>query len=82
MIIGDLMIDEYLIGDVTRISPEAPVPVIEVHGESLKFGGAANVALNILSLGCNPILVYLLRGHTQIRSQNILPCIWGRFLPC
>jgi D-glycero-beta-D-manno-heptose-7-phosphate kinase len=57
MVIGDLMIDEYLIGNVTRISPEAPVPVIEVNGESLKFGGVANVALNILSLGCKPILV-------------------------
>ena len=57
MVIGDLMIDEYLIGDVLRISPEAPVPVIEVNGESLKFGGAANVALNILSLGCKPLLV-------------------------
>jgi len=57
MVIGDLMIDEYLIGDVSRISPEAPVPVIEVNGESLKFGGAANVALNILSLGCQPLLV-------------------------
>jgi D-glycero-beta-D-manno-heptose-7-phosphate kinase len=57
LVIGDLMVDQYLMGDVTRISPEAPVPVIEVKGESLKFGGAANVALNILSLGCIPILV-------------------------
>lgn len=57
MVIGDLMIDEYLIGEVSRISPEAPVPIIEVNGESLKFGGAANVALNILSLGYKPFLV-------------------------
>ena len=57
LVIGDLMVDQYLMGDVTRISPEAPVPVIEVKGESLKFGGAANVALNIFSLGCKPILV-------------------------
>jgi rfaE bifunctional protein kinase chain/domain len=57
MIIGDLMIDEYLIGRVNRISPEAPVPIIEIREEILKFGGAANVAANIQGLGCIPFLV-------------------------
>ena len=56
MILGDLMLDEYLIGQVTRISPEAPVPVVEVNDQIIRFGGAANVALNILTLGCEPIL--------------------------
>lgn len=56
LVIGDLMIDQYLFGDVTRISPEAPVPVIEISDESIRFGGAANVALNVSSLGCIPIL--------------------------
>jgi rfaE bifunctional protein kinase chain/domain len=64
------MIDEYLIGDVTRISPEAPVPVVEVNGESLKFGGAANVALNILSLGCKPILVGMI-GDDRMGEEFI-----------
>ena len=50
-VIGDLMLDCYFWGDVKRISPEAPVPVIEVANEFFRFGGAANVALNILKLG-------------------------------
>jgi rfaE bifunctional protein kinase chain/domain len=57
MVVGDLMIDEYIIGKVSRISPEAPVPVIEVAEESHRLGGAANVALNIASLGLEPIMV-------------------------
>ena len=68
LVIGDLMVDQYLMGDVTRISPEAPVPVIEVNGESLKFGGAANVALNILSLGCDPILVGII-GNDRMGEE-------------
>jgi rfaE bifunctional protein kinase chain/domain len=57
MVVGDLMIDEYLIGHVSRISPEAPVPVVEVAEETHRLGGAANVALNIESLGLEPIMV-------------------------
>jgi rfaE bifunctional protein kinase chain/domain len=57
MVVGDLMVDEYIIGQVSRISPEAPVPVIEVAEESHRLGGAANVALNIVSLGLEPIMV-------------------------
>jgi rfaE bifunctional protein kinase chain/domain len=51
MVIGDLMIDEYIWGSVSRISPEAPVPVVSVTSESLRLGGAGNVANNIHSLG-------------------------------
>jgi len=51
------MLDEYLIGEVRRISPEAPVPVVEVNEQQIRFGGAANVALNILTLGGDPILI-------------------------
>ncbi|MCB0278178.1 MAG: D-glycero-beta-D-manno-heptose-7-phosphate kinase [Calditrichaeota bacterium] len=50
-VIGDLMLDEYLIGRVERISPEAPVPVVNVKKETLRLGGAANVCLNLSSLG-------------------------------
>jgi len=57
MVVGDLMIDEYLIGRVSRISPEAPVPVVEIAEETHRLGGAANVALNIASLGLEPIMV-------------------------
>jgi len=51
LVIGDLMVDQYIWGKVKRISPEAPVPVVEVTNENLLLGGAANVAHNILSLG-------------------------------
>src|SRR5437764_8566329 len=47
LVIGDLMLDEFLWGKVTRISPEAPVPVVNVTGESYYPGGAANVARNL-----------------------------------
>lgn len=50
-VIGDVMLDEYLTGSVERISPEAPVPVLKVEGEVLRLGGAANVALNLHTLG-------------------------------
>ena len=54
-VIGDMMLDGYFWGDVKRISPEAPVPVLEVEEEFFRFGGAANVALNILLLGGMPL---------------------------
>ena len=57
MIIGDLMLDHYLMGGVERISPEAPVPVVRVESESHLLGGAGNVARNIASLGGTPLLV-------------------------
>lgn len=56
-VIGDIMLDHYIWGDAKRISPEAPVPVIEVNKDSYIPGGAANVALNIASLGGKAILV-------------------------
>lgn len=54
-VIGDMMLDCYFWGDVKRISPEAPVPVVEVENEFYRFGGAANVALNIQKLGGVPL---------------------------
>lgn len=56
LVIGDLMLDRYLWGKVERISPEAPVPIVEVEKEENRLGGAANVALNLLNLGATPIL--------------------------
>ncbi len=56
LIIGDSMIDSYIIGKIERVSPEAPVPIVNVKKKNIKLGGAANVALNIKSLGMNPIL--------------------------
>ena len=51
LVVGDLMVDQYIYGKVKRISPEAPVPVVEVNEETLLLGGAANVAHNVQSLG-------------------------------
>ena len=51
LVVGDLIMDQYIWGQVNRISPEAPVPVVTVSSESLKLGGAANVSNNICSLG-------------------------------
>lgn len=56
LIIGDVMIDSYIWGKVERISPEAPVPIINVKTREDRLGGAANVALNVKSLGANAIL--------------------------
>jgi D-beta-D-heptose 7-phosphate kinase/D-beta-D-heptose 1-phosphate adenosyltransferase len=50
LVVGDLMIDQYIWGAVTRVSPEAPVPVVGITGETLRLGGAANVANNIINL--------------------------------
>ena len=55
MIVGDVMVDAYLWGDVERISPEAPVPVVSVEKRANRLGGAANVALNVKSLGATPV---------------------------
>ena len=56
LIIGDVMIDSYIIGKVDRVSPEAPVPVVDVTGFDQRLGGAGNVALNIKAMGATPIL--------------------------
>lgn len=60
LVIGDVMLDRYLRGAVKRISPEAPVPVVEMESETYHFGGAANVTLNLKTLGCEPVTIGLL----------------------
>jgi D-beta-D-heptose 7-phosphate kinase/D-beta-D-heptose 1-phosphate adenosyltransferase len=57
VVYGDVMLDEFVWGDVTRISPEAPVPVVEVRRESAHLGGAANVLANLRSLGARAAVV-------------------------
>ncbi len=59
-VIGDVMLDRFYWGSVSRISPEAPVPVVDVEDESYHLGGAANVANNLKSLGLNPVLFGLI----------------------
>ncbi len=57
LVLGDVMLDEFIWGRVARISPEAPVPVVEVTGQSFHLGGAGNVAANVRSLGGEPALL-------------------------
>lgn len=57
VVLGDVMLDEFVWGDVTRISPEAPVPVVDVRRESIHLGGAANVLANLIALGASGSVV-------------------------
>lgn len=57
VIFGDVMLDEFVWGDVTRISPEAPVPVVDIRRESVRLGGAANVLANLLAVGARSSVV-------------------------
>lgn len=57
LVVGDVMLDRYWWGSMTRISPEAPVPIVNLEKESFVVGGAANVAANIKGLGATPYLV-------------------------
>jgi D-beta-D-heptose 7-phosphate kinase/D-beta-D-heptose 1-phosphate adenosyltransferase len=73
VVLGDLMLDEYLFGEVDRISPEAPVPIVRVSRERAVLGGAANVAANLKSVGAEPVLVGTLRqDNAGIRLQALL----------
>jgi len=75
-VIGDMMLDCYFWGDVKRISPEAPVPVVEIDDEFFRFGGAANVALNIHTLGGIPFPLGIIgndndgRIFSELINQN------------
>lgn len=74
LIIGDVMIDSYIYGDINRISPEAPVPVVLVKHKEDRLGGAANVARNIHAMGAKPILCSVIgndsKGDVYIRLMN------------
>lgn len=64
LILGDVGLDEYILGQVRRISPEAPVPVLEVDQEDLRLGLSANVAQNVVSLGGEAIMLSVV-GHDE-----------------
>ncbi|MCJ7610781.1 MAG: D-glycero-beta-D-manno-heptose-7-phosphate kinase [Candidatus Aminicenantes bacterium] len=65
IVLGDLMLDRYIWGRVSRISPEAPVPVVEVANSTSTLGGAGNVAANIRSLGGIPVLVGIVGDDSE-----------------
>jgi rfaE bifunctional protein kinase chain/domain len=68
VIVGDCILDHYLVGEVSRISPEAPVPVVQVKSERHLLGGAGNVARNVQTLGGTPVLIGLI-GDDPAASQ-------------
>jgi len=74
LLIGDLMLDTYLYGDVDRVSPESPVPVVDIKKTENKLGGASNVALNIKKLGSNPIICSVIGDddNSKIMKQLLL----------
>ncbi len=69
-IIGDLMLDKYIYGDVERISPEAPIPVVKISSESFSPGGAGNVANNVASLGGSAFIVGVIGQDSS--GENLL----------
>lgn len=80
LIIGDVMLDRYWWGSVSRISPEAPVPVVQLEKTSLVPGGAANVAVNVAALGANPRLIGIIGDDAEgkylaatLAKSNISP---------
>ena len=64
LVLGDIMVDEFVWGKVSRISPEAPVPVVEVTKETKALGGAGNVANNLSSLGCKVKIISAIGNDT------------------
>jgi len=73
-VIGDLMLDQYLWGRVSRISPEAPVPVVRVERKTCSLGGAGNVAHNLVALGCQTYLIGVVGIDTEadiVRSEML-----------
>lgn len=66
-VVGDVMLDRYWLGDVSRISPEAPVPVVHVNQTEERVGGAANVALNLKALGAQTKILGLVGNDTEAK---------------
>jgi D-glycero-beta-D-manno-heptose-7-phosphate kinase len=71
-IVGDVMLDTYIWGDVERVSPEAPVPVVSLKNKDYRIGGAGNVALNIQSLGAKPFVLSVTGDDDDADKLNSL----------
>src|SRR6266508_105471 len=79
VVLGDVMLDEFIWGDVTRVSPEAPVPVVDIRRESTHLGGAANVLANLLALGAKASVIGVVgddfageRIRSSVRDKNVV----------
>jgi D-glycero-beta-D-manno-heptose-7-phosphate kinase len=71
-IIGDVMLDTYMWGNVDRISPEAPVPIVSLQNKELRIGGAGNVALNVQSLGAKAFVISITGDDEDAKQLNTL----------
>ncbi|HTQ30794.1 MAG TPA: PfkB family carbohydrate kinase [Opitutaceae bacterium] len=72
LVVGDVMLDHYIWGDATRISPEAPVPVVDIVRDTYAAGGAANVALNIAELGAHAVVAGCIADDEAGRKLQLL----------
>ena len=72
LVVGDVMLDQFLWGRVKRISPEAPVPVVEFQSETFMPGGAANVARNLTALGADVGLYGLVGKDDQTKKRQFI----------
>ena len=80
LVVGDLMLDKYLWGRTNRISPEAPVPIVDVRNIDYRPGGAANVALNLSALGCNVIIIGIIGSDSD--GKNLLNLLKNYNIDC
>ncbi len=79
LIIGDIMLDVYYWGDVSRISPEAPVPIVAVRKKESRMGGAGNVAINIQAMGATPILCSVIGNDSN--GESLIRILKEKKLP-
>jgi D-beta-D-heptose 7-phosphate kinase/D-beta-D-heptose 1-phosphate adenosyltransferase len=79
VVLGDVMLDEFVWGDVTRISPEAPVPVVDIKRESAHLGGAANVLANLVALGADATVVGVVGERFPL--ENVCEIVCARSAP-
>ena len=83
VVVGDIMIDRYLVGETERLSPEAPVPVVTIHERHSALGGAANVAANVSAMGATCLLVGVVGDDTDgaaIRQNLAIARLEDRFV--
>ena len=73
LVIGDVILDEYVTGNFERISPEAPVPILDVSCEEFRLGGAANVAANVAALGCS-VNLFGITGEDAAKEVVVALC--------
>ena len=73
LVVGDLMLDRYIFGEITRISPEAPIPILKKSNEQFRMGGAANVAANLSGLGIKTTIAGLI--GKDINGENLTQLI-------